>query len=86
MDSMKGNMEGMKDKNNQLTRAITSMMPIKVEAGKRKVASISTPPHMDGNPLQGFIYDIQKGEAKNNTLHPKGSIPTIVHSEASRPI
>lgn len=51
MDSMKGNMEGMKDKIDQLKHDITNMMAREAEADKRKVASASTPPPVDGNPL-----------------------------------
>ncbi|XP_050909908.1 uncharacterized protein LOC127123750 [Lathyrus oleraceus] len=40
-------MEGMKDKIDQLTHTITSMMAREVEADKRKVASASTPPPVD---------------------------------------
>lgn len=86
MDSGKGNMEGMKDKIDQLTRPTTNMMEREAKADKRKVASASTPPSVDGNPMQGFIFDIQGGEAKSSTLHPEGSIPTIIHSWPSRPI
>lgn len=85
-DSVKGNMEEMKDKMDQLTRAITNMMARKAEADKRRVAYVSTPSPVDSNPLHGFTSDTQGGEAKNVTPHPKGSIPTIVHNGASRPI
>ncbi|KAI5428922.1 hypothetical protein KIW84_033784 [Lathyrus oleraceus] len=59
MDSVKGNVEGIKDKIDQLTHAITNMMEREVGANKRKVASTSTPPPVDGYPLQVFISDIQ---------------------------
>lgn len=59
MDSFKGNMEEMKDKIYQLMRIITNMMTREAEADKRKAASASTPPPVDGNPLQGFISNIQ---------------------------
>lgn len=91
IDLVKGNIDGMKDKINQLTRAITNMKVREVEADKRNTISISTPPPVDGNPLQGFISDIQGAEAnitspKINSLHPKGSIPIFVQSGASRPV
>ncbi|KAI5410980.1 hypothetical protein KIW84_056219 [Lathyrus oleraceus] len=76
----------MKDNMEQLTRAITNMLAREAETNKRKVAPMSTPQSGDGNPLQGFTSDIQGGEAKDGTLHPKGSIPTFVHNGASRPI
>lgn len=79
MYSVKGDMEEMKDKIDQLTRAITNMTVREARDDRRKVASVSTPPPMEGNPLQGFIPDIKEGEAKNNTLHLERSIPTIVH-------
>ncbi|KAI5422490.1 hypothetical protein KIW84_045797 [Lathyrus oleraceus] len=78
MDSVKGNVEGMKHKIDQLTRVITNMVAREAEADKRKVSSTSPPPHVDGNPMQGFISDIQGGKTKNSTLHLEGSIPTIV--------
>lgn len=59
------------------------MMAREAELDKRKVAFTPTPPTADGNPLQGFISNIQGGEYKNNTLHPKGFIPIIVYGEAS---
>lgn len=73
----------MKYKIDYLTRVITNIMAREVKADKRKVASTSTPPSVIGNPLQGFIYDIQGTEAnitspKINSLHPEGSIPTFV--------
>lgn len=86
MDSVKGNMEEMKDKMDELTKAITNMMAREVEVDKRKVASVSIPPPVDCKPLQGFSSDIQGGEAKNDILHPEGSIPTIFHNGVSRPI
>lgn len=86
MDSVKGNMEEIKDKMNQLTRAITNILARESETNKRKIASMSTPPTKDGNPLQGFTSDIHGGEAKDGTLHPEGSILTLVHNGASRPI
>lgn len=58
MDSIKGIVEGMKDKIDQLTRVITNMMAKNDEADKRKVASMSTPPPVDGNPQQGFVSNI----------------------------
>lgn len=84
MDSIKGNMEETKDKIDQLMRAITNMMAREAEAERRKVTFVSIPAPVDGNPLQGFTSDIQGGEAKNGTLHPEGSIPTIVHNGAFR--
>ncbi|KAI5443171.1 hypothetical protein KIW84_012002 [Lathyrus oleraceus] len=51
MDSVKRNMEEMKDKINQFTRAITNMMEREAEDDRRKVASVSIPPPVDGNPL-----------------------------------
>ncbi|KAI5433302.1 hypothetical protein KIW84_020545 [Lathyrus oleraceus] len=86
MNPVKGNMEEMNDKMYQLTRVITNMIEREAETDKRKVASMSTPPPVDGNPLQGFTSDTQGGEAKNDTPHPEGSIPTIVHNGASCPI
>lgn len=86
MDSVKGNMEEMKDKIDHLTRVITNMIDREVRDAKRKVSSASTPPPVDGNPLQGFICNIQRGEAKNNTPRPEGYIPTIIHGGASCPI
>ncbi|KAI5397789.1 hypothetical protein KIW84_063564 [Lathyrus oleraceus] len=61
------------------------------KADKRKVASTSTPPPVDGNPLQGFVFDIQRIEAnitspKIKALHPEGSISIFVKSGASRPM
>lgn len=91
MDSVKVNVEGMKDKIDQLTRAITNMMAREVEADKRKSASTYNPPLVDGNPLQGFISDIQRGETnitsqKNSTFHPEWSIPIFFQNGASHPI
>ncbi|KAI5395962.1 hypothetical protein KIW84_062237 [Lathyrus oleraceus] len=86
MDSIKGNMEEMKDKMDQLTRSITNMLARETEADKRKIAFMSTPPPGDGNPLQGFTSDIQGGEAKDGTLHPEGSIPSLVHNGAYLPV
>ncbi|KAI5439450.1 hypothetical protein KIW84_025011 [Lathyrus oleraceus] len=51
MDLVKGNVEGMEDKINQLICVITNMMAREVEAHKRKAAFASIPPLMDGNPL-----------------------------------
>ncbi|KAI5437109.1 hypothetical protein KIW84_023289 [Lathyrus oleraceus] len=86
MDSVKGNMKEMKDKMDKLTRAITNMLARQTETDKRKAASMSTPPPGDGNPIQGFTSDIQGGEAKEGTLHPEGSILTLVHNGASRSV
>lgn len=91
IDSVKGNSEGMKDKIDQLTCAITNVMVREAEADNRKVASTSTPQLVDGNPLQGFISDIQGTEAnitspKINALHPERPIPFFVQSRASRPM
>lgn len=58
MDSVKRNMEEMKDKIDQLTRVITNMMAREAKANKRKATSMSIPPPVDGNPLQGFTSDI----------------------------
>ncbi|KAI5407261.1 hypothetical protein KIW84_053496 [Lathyrus oleraceus] len=79
-------MKEMKDKMDQLTRAITNMMAREAKADKTKVASVSTRPPMNGNPLQGFTSNTQGGKPKNHTPHPEGSIPNIVHNGASRPI
>lgn len=86
MDTVKGNMKEMKDKIDQLTRAVTNIMAREAKAYRRKAASASTPPSVGGNPMQGFTSNTQGGEAKNNTLHPEGSISIIVHNRASRPI
>ncbi|KAI5395652.1 hypothetical protein KIW84_061994 [Lathyrus oleraceus] len=86
IDPVKGNMEEMKDKMDQLTIAITNMLTRESETDKRKVTSTPTPPPGDGNPLQGFTYDIQGGEAKDGAFHPEGSTPTLAHDGASRPI
>lgn len=66
-------------------------MAREAEADKRKTGSTSTHPPVGGNPLQGFIYDIQGAKAnitspKINTIHPEGSIPIFVQSGASRPV
>lgn len=64
MDSVKENMEEMKDKMDQLTRAITNMLAREVEIDKRKATSTSTPLPGDGNLLQGFTSDIQGGSIR----------------------
>lgn len=51
MDSVKGNVEEMKDKMDQLTRAIINMLAREVETEKRKTTSTPLPPLWDGNPL-----------------------------------
>ncbi|KAI5427968.1 hypothetical protein KIW84_033110 [Lathyrus oleraceus] len=84
MDSVKENMEEIKDKMDQLTRAITNMLERETETYKRNVASMSTPPPGDGNPLQGFTSDIQGGKIKNGTPHIVGFILTLVHNGAYR--
>lgn len=80
---MKGNFEGLEDKIDQLTRAITNIMLIDNEANNRKNASTSVSPPMDSNPLYGFIFDIQGTKADTTQLKtkappPEGSDPILV--------
>lgn len=82
---MKGHIEGKKDKIDQLTRAIINMMARDSEANSRKNSSTSVPPPVNGNPLCGFISDIQGTEAdttqvKTNVHPPEGSDPILVQN------
>lgn len=79
-------MEEMKDKMDQLTRAITNMLAREDETDKRKATSTPMPLPGDGNPLQGFTFDTQGGEAKDGVFHPEGFIPTPAHDRASHPV
>ena len=86
---MKGNIEGMKDKIDQLTRTITNMMERDSETNKN--ASTFVPPPVDNNPLYTYISDTQGTEAdttqpKMNVPFPEGSVPILVQNGASRPI
>ncbi|XP_050909539.1 uncharacterized protein LOC127123358 [Lathyrus oleraceus] len=86
--SKKRNVEGMKDKIYQLTRAITNMMAR--DNGANKNAFAYVPPPVDSNPLYGFISNIQGTKAditqlKTNVPLPEGSVPILVQNGAFRP-
>ncbi|XP_050920293.1 uncharacterized protein LOC127137930 [Lathyrus oleraceus] len=84
MDSVKGNMEEMKDKMDQLTRAITNMLARETETDKRKATSTSTPQPGDVMLYKGLL--LQWGGAKDDAFHPKGSTLTLAHNGASHPV
>lgn len=73
IDSVKGNVKGMKDKMDQLTCTITNMMERDNEANNIKNASTYVRPLVDRNPLQGLISDIQHTEA--DTTKMKMNVP-----------
>lgn len=86
MDSVKGNMEEMKDKIDQLTRVIINMMEKEVEDHKRKDASTTVPPLVDKNPMLGFVTDIKHAEVKVVRLATsEGHISLVTHNMKSRP-
>lgn len=88
---VKGNFEGMKDKIDQLMRAINNMMAREAEVDKRNVASISTPPSVDDTPCNDSSLT-SKG-LKQISLHQKlipfilkGLSRILFRMGASRPV